>query len=90
MLRQDLNKKSKARVKIDRFLYPNIFLINNLHSLKSYQFRNIEKFSKGVFFRLTTFFFHEQKNFVQGTTFVQFFMYCKAKKNFGEIRQKNF
>ncbi len=57
MLRQDLNKKSKARVKIDGFLYPNIFLINNQHSLKSYQFRNIEKFSKGVFFRLTTFFF---------------------------------
>ena len=30
------------------------------------------------FFRLTT--------FVQGTTFVQFFMYWKAKKNFGVIR----
>ena len=24
--------------------------------------------------------------FAQGTTFVQFFMYCKAKKNFGVIR----
>ena len=46
MLRQDLNKKSKARVKIDGFLYPNIFLINNQHSLKSYKLGNIEKFSK--------------------------------------------
>ena len=26
------------------------------------------------------FFFQEQKIFFQGTTFVQFFMYCKAKK----------
>ena len=45
-----------------------------------------EKNEKEVFFRLTTFFFQEQKKFVQGTTFVQFFMYCKAKKNFGVIR----
>ena len=37
-----------------------------------------EKKEKEVFFRLTTFFFQEQKNFVQGTTFVQFFMYWKA------------
>ena len=37
-----------------------------------------EKKEKEVFFRLTIF-FQEQKNFVQGTTFVQFFMYCKAK-----------
>ena len=29
-----------------------------------------EKNEKEVFFRLTTFFFQEQKNFVQGTTFV--------------------
>ena len=82
MLRQDLNKKSKARVKIVGLLYPNIFLINNQHSLKSYQFWNIE-----IFFRLTTFFFQEQKFFFQETTFVQFFMYCKAKKNFGVIRK---
>ena len=27
--------------------------------------------------------FQKQKNFFQGTTFIQFFMYCKAKKNFG-------
>ena len=27
------------------------------------------------------FFFQEQKKFFQGTTFIQFFMYCKAKKN---------
>ena len=42
-----------------------------------------EKKEKEVF--LTHIFFQEQKNFVQGTTFVQFFMYCKAKKNFGVI-----
>ena len=35
----------------------NIFLINNQHSLKSYQIGNIEIFSKEVFFRPTTFFF---------------------------------
>ena len=46
-----------------------------------------EKKEKEVFFRLTTFFFQEQKFFFQGTTFVQFFMYCKAKKNFGVIRK---
>ena len=33
-----------------------------------------EKNEKEVFFRLT-FFFQEKKKFVQGTTFVQFFMY---------------
>ena len=31
--------------------------------------------------------FQEQNFFFQGTTFVQFFMYCKAKKNFGVIRK---
>ena len=31
--------------------------------------------------------FQEQKMFFQGTTFVQFFMYCKAKKKFGMIRK---
>ena len=44
------------------------------------------KFQKR-FFKTNNFFFQEQKNFVQGTTFVQFFMYCKAKKNFGAIRK---
>ena len=58
----------------------NIFLINNQHSLKSYQLGNIEKFSKEVFFLTNNFFFQEQKKIFQGTTFVQFFMYCKAKK----------
>ena len=41
---------------------------------------HILTFSKAFFFRLTTFFFQEQKNFVQKTTFVQFFKYCKSKK----------
>ena len=49
-----------------------------------------EKKEKEVFFRLTTFFFQGQNFFFQGTTFVQFFMYYKAKKNFGVIRKKNF
>ena len=39
-----------------------------------------------VFFRLRIF-FSGTKIFFQGTTFVQFFMYCKAKKNFGAIRK---
>ena len=38
-----------------------------------------EKKEKEVFFRLTSFFLQEKKHFVQGTTFVQFFMYCNAK-----------
>ena len=49
-----------------------------------------EKKEKEVFFRLPIFFFQEQKIFVQGTTFVQFFMYWKAKKNFGAIQKKFF
>ena len=36
---------------------------------------------------LKNFFFQEQNFFFQGTTFVQFFMYCKAKKNFRVIRK---
>ena len=72
MLRQDLNKKSKARVKIDGFLYPNIFLINNQHSLKSYQLGNIENFSKEVFFRLTNF-FSGTKNFCPRNNFCSVF-----------------
>ena len=46
-----------------------------------------EKIEKEVFFSTNNFFFQEQKNFVQGTTFVQFFMYWKAKKNFGAFRK---
>ena len=39
-----------------------------------------------VFFRLTIY-FSGTIFFFQGTTFVQFFMYCKTKKNFGAIRK---
>ena len=39
------------------------------------------------FFSDQQFFFQEQKKIFQGTTVVQFFMYCKAKKNFGVIRK---
>ena len=46
-----------------------------------------EKKEKGVFFRLPTFFFRNKKKFFQGTTFVQFSIYCKAKKHFGVIRK---
>ena len=42
---------------------------------------------KCSFFQTNKTFFQEQKNFVQGTTFVQFFMYWKAKTNFGVIRK---
>ena len=80
----DLNKSQKSRVKIDRFLYPNIFLINNQHSLKSYQIGNIEKFSKEVFFRLTTF-FSAKKNYPNFFFSIQFLMYWNVKKNFRVI-----
>ena len=84
----DLNKSQKSRVKIDGFLYPNIFLINNQHSLKSYQIGNIEKFSKEVFFRLTTF-FSAKKNYPKVFSSIQFLMYWDVKKIFRVIR-KNF
>jgi hypothetical protein len=37
----------------------NIFLINNQHSLKSYQLGNVENFSKEAFFRLTKLFLEQ-------------------------------
>ena len=43
---------------------------------------------KKKFFLDYQFFFQEQKNFFQGTTFVQFFMYYNAKKNLE--RSENF
>ena len=89
MLRQDLNKKSKARVKIYGFLYPNIFLSNNQRSLKSCQIGNIENFSKEVLFRLTTFFFRLRKIIQKIFLPIQFFMYWNVKKIFRVIR-KNF
>ena len=62
----------------------NIFLINNQHSLKSYKLGNIEKFSKEVFFRLTTFF--PLRKIIQNFFFsIQFLMYCNVKKNFRVI-----
>ena len=44
------------------------------------------------FFQTKNFFFRNKFFFFQRTSFVQFFMYCKAKKNFGVIRKilKNF
>ena len=47
---------------------------------------------KSNFFYTNKFFFQEQKKNFQGTTSVQFFTYCKAKKNFGAIGKflKNF
>ena len=39
------------------------------------------------FFLTNNFFFQEQKKSFQETTFVQFFMYWKAKENFGAIRK---
>ena len=49
-------------------------------SIKIPPFRpHIIKFQKKTFFR--------NKKFFQETTIIQFFMYCKAKKNFGAIRK---
>ena len=59
----------------------------NHDELKSSTVGPTNKFFFQIFFQTNNFFFQEQKNCFQGTTFVQFFMYCKAKKNFGVIRK---
>ena len=59
----------------------------NHDALKSSTVGPTNKFFFQSFFQTKNFFFQEQKIFFQGTTFVQFFMYCKAKKNFGVIRK---
>ena len=59
----------------------------NHDELKSSTVGPTNKFFFQSFFQTKNFFFQEQKIFFQGTTFVQFFMYCKAKKNFGVIRK---
>ena len=48
--------------------------------------QKISERSKKFFFEnlLSNF---RKKNFFQGTPFVQFFMYCKAKKKFGVIQK---
>ena len=59
----------------------------NHDELKSSTVGPTNKFFFKVVFRLRIFFFQEQNFFFQGTTFVQFFMYCKAKKHFEVIRK---
>jgi hypothetical protein len=59
----------------------------NHDELKSFILGPTNKFFFQSFFQTKNFFFQEQKFFFQGTTIVQFFMYCKAKKNFGAIRK---
>ena len=59
----------------------------NHDALKSSTVGPTNKFFFQSFFQTKIFFFQEQKIFFQGTTFVQFFMYFKAKKNFGVIRK---
>ena len=58
----------------------HIFLINNQHSLKSYQLGNIENFSKEVFFRLTTFFFRNKKILSKKQLLFSFLSIVKQKK----------
>ena len=53
----------------------------NHDALKSSTVGPTNKFFFQSFFQTKKFFFQEQKKFFQGTTFIQFFMYCKAKKN---------
>ncbi len=61
----------------------NFLLLNDDNMIGEHQETRIEmpnmcpfeKREKEVFFRLTTFFFMNKKNFFQGTTFVQFLMY---------------
>ena len=52
----------------------------NHDELKSSTVGPTNNFFFQIFFSDQQFFFQEQKNFFEGTTFVQFFMYCKAKK----------
>ena len=59
----------------------------NHNELKSSILGPTNKIFFQSFFQTNNFFFQEQKNFFQETTFVQFFMYCKAKKIFGVIRK---
>ena len=59
----------------------NIFLINDQHRLKSYQLGNIEKFSKEVFFRLTTF-FSAKKNYPKFFFLHSVFNVLERKKKF--------
>ena len=46
-----------------------------------------EKKEKEVFFRLTIFFFQEQKNFSKKHLFFSFLCIVRQKKNFGVIRK---
>ena len=59
----------------------------NHDELKSSTLGPTNKIFFQSFFQTNNFFFQVQKIFFQETTFVQFFMYCKAKKNFGVIRK---
>ena len=59
----------------------------NHDELKSSTLGPTNKIFFQSFFQTKKIFFQEQKKFFQGTTFIQFFMYCKAKKNFGVIRK---
>ena len=59
----------------------------NHDELKSSTVATTNKIFFQSFFQTNNFFFQEQKFFFQETAFVQFFMYCKAKKNFGVIRK---
>ena len=52
----------------------------NHDALKSSTVGPTNKFFFQSFFQTKNFFFQEQKFFFQGTTFVQFFMFCEAKK----------
>ena len=58
----------------------------NHDALKSSKVGPTNKIFFQSFFQTKIFFSGTKKNF-QGTTYVQFFMYCKAKKNFGVIRK---
>ena len=59
----------------------------NHDELKSSTLGPTNKIFFQSFFQTKKIFFQEQKKIFQGTTFIQFFMYCKAKKNFGVIRK---
>ena len=73
---------------VSHCLHLEVLLVSKFGSEKGILIDAGMYFDAGVVFvKKTSFFFQEQIKFVQGTTFVQFYMYCKAKKKFGAIRK---
>ena len=70
-----------------------ILLLNDENMIGEHKETRIEMpnmKNKKIFLDYQLFFSGTKKKNSKETTFVQFFMYCKAKKNFRAIQKKNF